>query len=121
MKSAIAFVAIGWRPWASPDPRAPSNSVLRATKFTGTGPTSATKSGITLSCTGKFKGSTTKTGVGKIAAGSFSGAIGCTSVTLGNLPWTAKALTATTGQILNVQFNSPIGNCGPASPARVAQ
>jgi hypothetical protein len=93
-----------------------------STKFTGTGPTSATTtSGVSLSCTAKFAGSTNKAGVGKISSGSFTGELGCSAVTLGNLPWKAEALTATTGEILNVEFDSPIGNCGPGTvPATIS-
>jgi hypothetical protein len=93
-----------------------------STKFTGTGPTSATTtSGVTLNCTAKFVGSTNPAGVGKITSGAFTGALGCSSVTLANLPWKAEALTATTGEILDVEFDSPIGDCGPGTlPATVS-
>ena len=85
------------------------------TSFTGKGTTSATKLGITLKCTANFTGNVDGTGVGHITGGKFSGALGCTSVTLGNLPWTATAASATKANIQNATFNSPIGDCGPGT------
>jgi len=118
MKTAIAIAAVGLASLGLFGAANASGFKLSppSTKFTGTGPSSATTtSGISLSCTANFKGSTNATGIGKITGGSFTGALGCSAVTLGNLPWKAEALTATTGEILNVAFDSPIGNCGPGT------
>ncbi len=116
MKIAIAIVAglmsfgiVGINPAAAYH-LSPENST-----FSGTGTTSATKSGITLKCTAKFTGNVNSTGVGFVTGGTFSGELGCSSVTLGNLPWTSDAVSATTVDIKNVTFNSPIGNCGPGT------
>jgi hypothetical protein len=123
MKIAVAFTAIGLAISALAGSVDAAGYKLSpaSTKFTGTGPTSATTSGgVKLACTAKFAGSTTAAGVGKITSGSFTGPLGCTSVTLGNLPWKAQALTAKTGEILNVEFDTPIGNCGPGTlPASI--
>jgi hypothetical protein len=85
--------------------------------FTGNGPTSATKGGISLPCTAHFTGTVDSDGVGQVTGGSFTdrGAIGCTAVTLQNLPWTAKAVSATKVELLKVTFNSPLGKCGPGN------
>jgi hypothetical protein len=116
MKTAIAIIAglmsvgiVGITPAAAYH-LTPEN-----TSFTGTGTTSATKLGITLKCTAKFTGKVDGTGVGSITGGTFSGALGCSAVTLGNLPWTATAVSATKANILNATFNSPIGACGPGT------
>jgi hypothetical protein len=116
MKTAIAIVAglvsfgiVGITPAAA------YHLIPENKSFTGTGTTSATKSGITLKCTAKFTGSVNGTGVGSVTGGSFSGELGCSAVTLGNLPWPAVATGATAGKISNVTFNSPIGNCGPGT------
>ncbi len=86
-----------------------------STKFTATGPTSATLNGVTLPCTGTLKGSTTATGVGKVTGGSFTGQIGCSSVTFTGVPWKMTATTATTATIFGVDFSTPLGSCGPAN------
>ena len=85
------------------------------TKFTGTGPTSATLGGVTLACTGTLKGSTNKAGVGKVTGGSFTGAFGCSSVTFTGVPWKMTATSATTATIVGVDFTTPLGSCGPGN------
>lgn len=115
MKSAIVLAAIGlttlgFASSANAFKFSPPN-----TKFSGTGPTSATKGGVTLSCTGTLKGSTNAKGIGKVTGGSFTGALGCSSVGLTGLPWPMKATSATTGTVSKVTFTSPIGNCGPGT------
>lgn len=93
-----------------------------STSFTGTGNTSATKNGISLPCKAHFTGNTSRTGVGHITGGSFQNTtkIGCTAVKLINLPWKALAKTRTKVIIYNVEFSSPIGNCGPGNlPTRL--
>lgn len=87
------------------------------TDFTGKGNTSATKSGITLKCTASFTGDTNSSGIGYITGGSFTGELGCSSVTLKNLPWKSDAVNATTVDIQDVTFDSPIGDCGPSTLA----
>jgi hypothetical protein len=86
-----------------------------STSFTATGNTSATKNGVTLPCKAHFKGHTDANGVGFVDSGSFTdnGSIGCTAVTLQNLPWEGDATGKATVVIHNVTFSSPIGNCGP--------
>ena len=86
-----------------------------STNFTGKGTTSATKNGITLKCTANFTGNVNSTGIGYVTGGTFTGAIGCSSVTLQNLPWKSTAVSATKVKIANVTFSSPIGNCGPGT------
>ena len=85
--------------------------------FTGSGTTSATKSGITLKCNAKFDGNVDSTGTGYVDSGSFSGAVGCSTVTLKNLPWKSVAVGRYTVDINDVTFDSPIGNCGPSTIA----
>lgn len=85
--------------------------------FTGSGNTSATKSGITLKCTADFDGNVDGTGTGYVNSGKFSGELGCSSVTLKNLPWKSVAVGKTAVHIENVTFDSPIGNCGPSTIA----
>ena len=86
-----------------------------STKFSATGPTSATLGGVTLPCTGTLKGTTNKAGVGKVTGGSFNGQIGCSSVTFAGVPWKMTATTATTATIVGVDFSTPLGSCGPAN------
>ena len=86
-----------------------------SSNFTGKGKTSATKSGITLACKAKFEGNVDSSGVGSVTGGSFSGQLGCSGVTLGNLPWTSTAASKSTVVIQNVTFQSIIGNCGPSN------
>ena len=85
--------------------------------FTGSGNTSATKNGITLKCTAAFKGKVDGTGTGYVESGSFTGELGCSSVTLKNLPWKSVAVGKTAVHIEDVTFDSPIGNCGPSTIA----
>ena len=85
------------------------------TRFTATGPASATLNGATLSGTGTFKGAVNKVGKGKISRVRFCGAGGCTVVGAAGLPWAMKATGSTTATIANVTFTSPGGNCGPAN------
>lgn len=87
------------------------------TNFTGKGNTSATKGGITLKCTANFKGNVDDTGTGYVTSGSFSGELGCSGVTLGNLPWKSVAVGAKTVHIEDVTFKSIIGDCGPSTIA----
>jgi len=85
------------------------------TSFKATGNTSATKLGQTLPCKAHFNGHTDDAGVAFVDSGSFTdnGAFGCTAVTLQNLPWETDATGKSTVVIHNVQFSTPIGNCGP--------
>ncbi len=115
MKTAIAIAAAGLMSFGVVNTAAAYHLTPESTSFTGTGTTSATKNGVTLSCTANFTGKVGATGVGKITGGTFSGALGCSSVTLQNLPWTSKAVSATNVKISNVTFASPIGNCGPGA------
>ena len=117
MKQTIAIIAAGIMSFGTIGTAAAAGYKLspKNTSFTGTGNTSATKSGVTLACTANFTGKVNSTGVGSVTGGSFSGALGCSSVTLGNLPWKAKAVSATKAKIYSVTFQSPIGNCGPST------
>ena len=85
------------------------------TKFKGRGKTSATKDGISLACKAKFTGDVDKSGVGEVTGGNFSGQLGCSTVTLSNLPWAGKVINRKTLELDNVTFQSPIGNCGPGN------
>jgi hypothetical protein len=122
MKTVIALTAAGLMSLGlvAATPAAAYHLIPESTDFTGAGKTSATKSGITLSCKAKFTGSIDDQGVGSITSGSFSGDLGCSSVGLSGLPWKATAKKATTATIFGVTFTSPIGNCGPSDlPVKV--
>ena len=120
MKSALPFAAAALLSFGGAAQAAGFHLEPFNQAFTGTGQTSATKNGITLPCTAKFKGNVDANGVGHVTSGTFTGQIGCESVTLGNLPWTATATAAKKAKILNVKFNSPIGACGPGNlPVRL--
>lgn len=121
MKSAILFAATALLSFAGAASAATYHLTPLSTSFTGTGNTSATKNGITLPCKAKFNGNVDAGGVGHITSGSFSGQLGCESVSLGNLPWTANATSKKNAVIHNVVFNSPIGACGPGDlPVKVS-
>lgn len=84
--------------------------------FTADGSTSATKGGLTLPCKAHFEGTIDDQGVGHVTGGSFKdvkGGQGCTLVTLQNLPWEVDATGLKTVVLKGVQFNTPIGACGP--------
>jgi hypothetical protein len=117
MKTAIAITIAGLMSFGivGITPASAYHLIPENTSFTGSGNTSATKNGVTLACKAKFNGSIDGTGVGSVTSGSFTGQLGCTSVALSNLPWKATAKKATTGNIFNVTFTSPIGNCGPTT------
>jgi hypothetical protein len=90
--------------------------------FTADGQTSATKSGLTLPCNAHFTGTVDSKGLGQVTGGSFTdnGSVGCTAVTLQNLPWKAKAVSATKAKLYNVTFSTPLGDCGPGNvPVKV--
>jgi len=117
MNKAIAITAAGLMSLGivGTTPAAAYHLNPENTTFNGTGKTSATKSGITLACSADLQGSVDGNGVGSITGGSFSGELGCSSVGLTGLPWTATATKATTAVIQNVSFSSPIGDCGPSN------
>ena len=119
MKPIIALAAIGLVSFGLADSASAAKAGFKFspanTKFSGAGPTSATLNGVTLACTGTLTGATNKAGVGKVTGGSFTGALGCTSVTFAGTPWKMVAASATTATITGVDFNTPIGDCGPAN------
>jgi hypothetical protein len=117
MKASIAITAAGLMSFGivGTTPALAWHLIPENKSFVGNGTTSATKNGVTLKCTAKFTGKINSKGVGSVTGGSFSGALGCSSVGLQGLPWTATATSATTGNILKVTFTSPIGNCGPGT------
>ena len=117
MKTALAIIAGVAFGIAGVTPAFAWHLTPESTNFTGKGNTSATKSGITLACTANFKGDTDSAGVGYITGGSFSGELGCSSVTLKNLPWKSVAVGQFAVHIEDVTFDSPIGNCGPSTIA----
>ena len=86
-----------------------------STKFTATGPASATLNGATLTGSGTFRGAVGKGGKGKITRVKFCGKTGCGEVGAAGLPWMVKATSATTATIANATFTSPAGDCGPAN------
>jgi hypothetical protein len=100
---------------AAVTPAAAFHLTPEGTSFKATGKTSATKGGLTLPCKAHFQGHTDDNGVGFVDSGSFTddGAIGCTAVTLQNLPWETDATGKKTVVIHNVAFSTPIGDCGP--------
>jgi hypothetical protein len=116
MKKAIAILAAGLVSFgiaSTANAKKSYHLSPESTSFTGSGSTSATKSGVTLACNAKFEGSVDSNGVGSITGGSFTGQLGCTSVALTGLPWAVTATGATKVVISGVSFSSPIGNCGP--------
>jgi hypothetical protein len=117
MKTAIAIIAAGVVSVAMIGSAAAKGYHLipESTTFSGTGKTSATKSGVTLACKAKFSGHIDANGIGYVDSGSFSGELGCSSVGLSGLPWTATAANAKKAVLANVAFTSPIGNCGPTN------
>jgi|SRR5579862_1854546 len=115
MKTALAIIAGLAFGVAGVTPAFAWHLIPESSDFTGSGNTSATKSGITLKCTAKFTGDTDANGIGYITGGSFTGEVGCSSVTLQNLPWKSEAVNKTTVDIQDVTFDSPIGNCGPST------
>ena len=119
MKSITALAAIGLVSFGLADSASAAKAGFKFspanTKFSGTGPTSATLNGVSLNCTGTILGASNKAGVGKVTGGSFTGALGCSSVTFSGTPWKLVATTATTATISGVDFNTPIGDCGPAN------
>lgn len=117
MKTALAIIAGLAFGIAGVTPAFAWHLVPESTNFTGKGNTSATKSGVTLKCTASFTGDTDSSGIGYITGGSFTGEIGCSSVTLKNLPWKSVAVGRYVVHIENVTFDSPIGNCGPSTIA----
>src|ERR1700761_3273463 len=114
MKSAIAIAAAALVTFGAAAPASAYNLTPENSSFTGNGKTSATKSGVTLPCKANLAGSIDGSGVGSVTSGHFKGQLGCSSVTLTGLPWTATATGATKGVIHNVGFSSPIGRCGPS-------
>jgi hypothetical protein len=115
MKTAIAIIAGLSLGIFGITPAFAWHLIPESSDFTGKGTTSATKSGVTLKCTASFTGDTDASGIGYITAGSFTGQIGCSSVTLKNLPWKSEAVNKSMVDIQDVTFDSPIGNCGPST------
>jgi hypothetical protein len=119
MKSIIAIAAVGLVSFGFASSASAAKAGFKfspaSTKFTATGPTSATLNGTTLACTGKLSGATNKAGAGTVTGGSFTGALGCSSVTFTGTPWKMTATTATTATIAGVEFTTPLGSCGPAN------
>ena len=85
-----------------------------STSFSGSGPISiTTPTGGAYKCTLSVRGSTSATGVGKIAVAVFSpGQSQCANTAASGLPWTVKAVNATTARIVNMAVITPFGNCG---------
>jgi hypothetical protein len=120
MKTALAIAVAMSFGIAGVTPAAAYHLVPENTDFTGTGKTSATKNGISLPCKANFTGTVDANGVGYVTGGTFTGQVGCSTVKLINLPWKSVAKSATKVKILNVQFSSPIGDCGPGTiPVKV--
>ncbi len=123
MKTAIVITAAGLMSFGivGVTPAYATHLEPKNASFAGTGSTSATKNGITLKCKAKFQGNVDADGVGFVTKGSFTGDLGCTSVTLSNLPWKSVAKGTKKVNISNVTFNSPVGNCGPGTlPVKLA-
>jgi hypothetical protein len=108
--AAVGLAALGFASSADAFSFSPTK-----TRFTATGPVSATLNGATLNCTGKFRISTNKGGKGKVTAVTFSGSQNCKTAGAAGLPWAMTATGATTAKIVNADFTSPAGNCGPAN------
>ncbi|MBV8975806.1 MAG: hypothetical protein JO261_11815 [Alphaproteobacteria bacterium] len=113
MKAAIAIAASVML--LGSVPAAAYHLIPESSDFTGTGKTSATKNGVSLPCKAKFTGHTDANGNGFVDSGTFSGQVGCSTVGLANLPWKGVVKSATKLVIQNVQFTSPIGDCGPGN------
>jgi hypothetical protein len=108
--AAVGLAALGFASSADAFKFSPA-----MTRFTATGPASATLNGMTLSGTGTFRGAVNKRGRGKITGVRFCGAHSCGGVGAAGLPWAMTATGATTAAIANVTFTSAAGNCGPAN------
>ena len=86
------------------------------TSFTASGSTSLTKGTLTVPCTAHFTGHTSSTGVGSVLTASFSGSSLCTAIKATDLPWPAKATSATTAVVSHVAVTASIfGTCGPSN------
>jgi hypothetical protein len=115
MKSMISIAVVGLAALSFASSADAFSFSPTKTRFTATGPVSATLNGATLSCTGKFRISTNKGGKGKVTAVGFSGSQACKTAGAAGLPWALTATGATTAKIVNATFTSPAGNCGPAN------
>jgi hypothetical protein len=115
MKTAIATIAASLFAFGivAATPAAALHLSPENTNFTAKGKTSATKNGLTLACKAKFTGDVDNDGNGEVTGGTFSGQLGCSSVTLSNLPWAGKVINRKTLELDNVTFSTPIGDCGP--------
>ena len=87
------------------------------TSFSGSGPaTFAVATGFAYECQLSIRGATNKLGVGRISTAIFNpGAAQCGNTAAVGLPWTVKAINATTAKIINLQIATPFGLCGPAT------
>ena len=85
--------------------------------FSGSGAISiTTPSGSAYKCKLNVRGHTTSTGVGKITTVVFTpGVSACANTAASAMPWTVKAVTATTARIINMAVITPFGNCGVAT------
>ena len=117
MKTATALSAAGLFSFmiAGITPAAAFHLTPENSNFTGKGWTSATKNGVSLKCKAKFKGNVDSSGIGHVTSGTFSGQVGCSTVTLSNLPWKGTAVAKATTELDDVTFSSPIGDCGPGN------
>lgn len=115
MKSIIAIVALSASTFGLATQADAYKLSPPSTRFTASGPTSLTANGVTLSCTSTFKGHTTAKGHAKISYFSATGELGCSTL-VGTMPWTAKAISATTVAFSNVEVSLPgVVTCGPGT------
>jgi len=108
--AAVGLSAIGFASSAAAYKLSPA-----PTRFTATGPASATLGGVTDSGTATFKGPINKAGRGKVKSVQICGKGGCGIVVAAGLPWAVRATGATTATIANVTITSDGHTCGPAT------
>jgi hypothetical protein len=88
----------------------------KSVAFSATGPLTLMKPGGQITCTIGVKGVDNALGVARITAVSFiAGPAACFNTAANNLPWPAKATSATLGKITKVVLIGAFtGTCGPA-------
>jgi len=95
----------------------PPGSGGAAIPLTAHGPTTLTKSGVSISCTATLTGTIDGAGDVKITSASFTGNSLCSSVVAAKTPWTGTVLSPTQLALhgVAVNVNVPIlgGACGP--------
>jgi hypothetical protein len=116
MKTIVTLALAGAVVMGAAPPSVAFKLAPPSTVFSGSGPiTITTTTGGAYKCTLSVRGSTNAVGVGKIVVAVFSpGQSACANTAASGLPWTVKAVNATTARIVNMAMITPFGNCGVA-------